>query len=142
MANQPFWSAPAAPPVQQQSQTNPGYSPYFSRPYNPGKSSIYQLPGRVCDDFNSIKPNEIPMDGSVSIFPSADYSVILAKAWNQQGTIDTIRYEPVLPQQTPPAPDPMEMLQRNLNARMDKLEGLLSQLIPQPTPAKSDKKDK
>lgn len=60
------------------------------------------LPGRVIQNPNEIVPGEVEMSGKVSLFPMADYSSIIAKCWNQYGTIDTVRYIPE-PQQQQPA---------------------------------------
>lgn len=34
------------------------------------------------------------MDGSISLFPLGDYSTIIAKQWNSDGTIKTLRFVP------------------------------------------------
>lgn len=52
------------------------------------------LSGRIIQQLNEITPQEVPMDGSVSLFPQNDYSCIYAKAWNSQGGIDTVKYVP------------------------------------------------
>lgn len=60
------------------------------------------LNGRLINDPKDILPKEIPMDGSISLFPKEDYSYILAKAWNSSGTIDTVKFVPDLPKQEEP----------------------------------------
>ena len=35
------------------------------------------------------------MDGTVSLFPTADYKCIYAKVWNSDGTIRTLKFSPV-----------------------------------------------
>lgn len=52
------------------------------------------IPGRLVDSEEEIKPNEVPMDGRASLFPKRDFSSIYAKAWNSNGTIQTIEYIP------------------------------------------------
>ena len=34
------------------------------------------------------------MDGNISLFPLKDYSCIIAKQWNSDGTIKTLRFVP------------------------------------------------
>lgn len=40
------------------------------------------LTGRIIQTESDITPNEVAMDGSVSLFPLGDYSAIIAKQWN------------------------------------------------------------
>lgn len=84
----PFWRDPDPMGRQQ---------PRMTVPTMPGG-----LPGRVIQNPNEIVPGEVEMNGKVSLFPMADYSSIIAKCWNQYGTIDTVRYIPE-PQQQQPA---------------------------------------
>lgn len=57
-------------------QQSPGYSGFnnFQRPSVPS-----MLPGRQVANADEITPQEVPMDGSVSLFPQQDYSAIYAK---------------------------------------------------------------
>lgn len=50
------------------------------------------LTGRVVNKLDDILPNEVPMDGTSSLFPLQDESAIYLKSWNADGTIRTIRY--------------------------------------------------
>lgn len=69
------------------------------------------LNGRLVKSPDDILPKEIPMDGSVSLFPKDDYSYILAKAWNSSGTIDTIKFVPELPtKEAPKTEDRMQLI--------------------------------
>lgn len=45
----------------------------------------------------NITANDVPMDGSVAIFPKQDMSEIICKAWNANGTINTTVYRPAEP---------------------------------------------
>lgn len=68
---------------------------------NPQQFQQLQVPplqGRTVQSVEEITPNEVPMDSSVSFFPLADGSAIIAKTWASDGTIKTFRY--VLEQQT------------------------------------------
>lgn len=82
--------------------------------------------GRVVNDPNEITANEIPMDGSVSLFPTSDYSKIYAKAWNGNGLITTKTFvleEPINTQNAAPEAD---SFQTEIRVRLDKIEKILS----------------
>ena len=84
-------------------------SPMFTPPYNqfptfqPQQSYVQQqtapqirpVNGRIVSSENDITPNDVPMDNSVSLFPTEDYSCIFAKQWTSDGKIKTIRFVPV-----------------------------------------------
>lgn len=67
----------------------PTYMPQNQYPVQP--RGMY---GRVINNESEITPNEVPMDGSISIFPLSDYSAIIAKQWSADGTIKTLRFIP------------------------------------------------
>lgn len=60
-----------------------------TQPSNPS-----MVRGRVISDESEILPNEIFMDGSITLFPLSDNSAIIAKQWTTNGTINTIRFVP------------------------------------------------
>lgn len=86
-------------------------------------SVTYSFPGRPVSGEEEIKANEVPMDGTLCLFPKKDLSVIYAKAWNAQGTIDTVSYIPQK-RDVPKEPDPYQ--QEILN-RLTSLEAFLQQ---------------
>lgn len=51
------------------------------------------IPGRVIHNPAEVRPNEVPMDGRKSYFPTDDERYIYAKQWNSDGTIRTVKYE-------------------------------------------------
>lgn len=67
----------------------------------------YQITGRRVNSLQEIMPNEVPMDGTMSLFPKSDYSCVYGKMWNTDGTIRTVCY---LPQEQPPIDPQAEML--------------------------------
>ena len=82
-------------------QVQPPYIPpaQTSRPQptQPATQMTYipnYISGRVVNGPDEITPQEIPMDGTLSLFPQQDQSCIFAKSWNADGTIKTIRYVP------------------------------------------------
>lgn len=50
--------------------------------------------GKVISNLQDIRPNDVSLDGSVSLFPMGDYSCIYAKAWGNDGTIQTFKFVP------------------------------------------------
>ena len=83
-------------------QNVPFYDPQQTQMRSPGPLSMVAenppfmngFPGKLISNVNEITPNEIRMDGTVSLFPTKDYSQIYAKAWNSNGHIDTVKYVP------------------------------------------------
>lgn len=152
MAN-PFWAQQQRNAVPAPMQTYPTLRPPMS--YAP------TLPGRIIQSPDEIKVNEVPMDGSVGIFPTQNYSEIYAKAWNQQGTIDTIKYIPeqvavaevqriqqqmqnqqaALPEPPPASPTPVPVMpdlssfKQDILDRLDRLEKMLTQPQPKSIPS-------
>ena len=104
-------------------QIQPPVSPLqqFSN-YN--QLSVKRVPARIINDPKEIMPNEVPMDGSVSLFPTADYSCVYAKAWNANGMIDTVKYVPEKPE-TQPTVQSQDVLTAIL-ARLDNIERTLN----------------
>lgn len=98
-----------------------GYSPNpdIYRPSNPYNTfnnfSHPSIPGRQVGDVNEITPQEVPMDGSVSLFPQQDYSCIYAKTWTKEGTIATMKFVPEQPQAATEQKSPLE-------ERLDRIE--------------------
>lgn len=54
------------------------------------------LNGKMVDAVDQITANDVPMDGSVAIFPKKDMSEIYLKSWTPNGTIATVVFRPVM----------------------------------------------
>lgn len=78
----------------------------------------------IRDDSVEIPPNDVPMDGTVSLFPTEDYSCIFAKHWNKDGKITTTKFVPV-PMDEDYTPTPG--FEDEMRSRMDELKQLLQQ---------------
>lgn len=107
--------------------SNQGYDPNYGR--SPGYSGfnnysrpVLTLQGRMVNGVDEITPQEVPMDGSVGLFPQNDYSCIYAKQWTKDGNIQTVRYVPEQP--TPVQADQKTPLEEHLNRIEEKLEAL------------------
>lgn len=98
-------------------------------PYNSDMNMNYQrpsIPGRPVNNLDEITPQEVPMDGSVSLFPQNDYSAIYAKTWTKDGTIATVKYVPEQPQAATPQKSSIEERLDKIDQRFDRLEKMLS----------------
>lgn len=54
--------------------------------------------GKIVPSVEIITANDVPMDGSVAVFPKQDMSEIYVKYWENNGTIRTIIFKPTLEQ--------------------------------------------
>lgn len=129
MAVQPQTATPSVPnwnrPVF--TGTNPNYIQYGQQPSsNVGNMGqpIPGLSGRMVTTPQEIRPNEVPMDGSVSFFPSSDGSYIYAKFWGPDGNIQTRVFVPEQPSSMEEAQGSSEFNQ--VMARLDKIEQMLA----------------
>lgn len=75
--------------VQQQNQFYPQYPSHCQ----PCQRNF--LNGKYVNNENDIFPAEIPMDGSISYFPSNDGNMIFTKAWDNTGKIVTRIYKEI-----------------------------------------------
>ena len=57
----------------------------------PMSGMVGKMVGRIED----IAPQDVPMTGAPAFFPKQDLSEIYVKAWNSNGTLDTVVFKPV-----------------------------------------------
>lgn len=116
-------------PPQQYGMQMPQMTPQLSSMTQP------TLSGRIVKSVEEIVPNEVPMNGSVALFPTADMTSIYVKGWNPDGTISTIRYTPVVDneQQEPTI---------TLADVMDQLNDIQDLLKPKPAPKRNTRAKK
>lgn len=95
-----------------------------------------QSQGLVCkpvSDASNVSPNDVPMDGNAAVFPKNDFTEIYVKSWTPNGTIQTVVYKPVQPENQSEATNIPQMdfnalndgimaLGNNIMERIDKLE--------------------
>lgn len=112
--NNQNWGGRNAFPMTQTSAPTPIPGPMTGMP---------ALHGRIIANPEEIKLNEIPMDGTASLFPMSDDSCIYAKAWGQDGKIQTYRY--IREDAEPVDKGPSEFSQ--VMTRLDKIEQMLGQ---------------
>ena len=127
--NNPFYGSSGFTPMPGTSYTpQNGYampSQTYQNSYVQQPSRFQSIPGRLVNNLDEITPQEVPMDGSVSLFPQQDYSAIYAKTWTKDGTIATVKFVPEHPQMEPQK-SPLEERLDRIDQRFDKLEKMLS----------------
>lgn len=80
------------------------------------------IPARFASSYEEIKPNETPSDGTPALFLQSDYQCIYARAMNDKGTIDTVKYVP----EKPAEPEPVQNDQESdIVARLERIEKML-----------------
>ena len=105
------------------------------------------LNGKVVQAVEQITANDVPMDGSVAVFPKQDMSEIYTKSWNADGTIRTIVYKPYTASQPDVANSSADMSKMKIGlsdeateafmARFDSLEKKFDELMPKIAPKRS-----
>ena len=154
MFNQPNMQTPQQPMVQNQPATNnnnnwsnfqngyqqpqpPTYYPYtpnWNRPVMTNQAPVQNqqingtLPGKVITNLQEVRPNEVPMDGSASIFPMNDFSSIYVKAWGPDGNIQTFKFIPDVTTNKEVDRGPSEF--DKIMERLDSIEKRLSEYTP------------
>lgn len=112
---------------QQSQMQYPPFNPtnVQQRPQQPA-----QISGRIVQNENEITPQEVPMDGTISLFPTSDYKCIYAKFWNSDGTISTLKFSPVVDSEES---NPTPSFRDEVMARFDAIEERLDKKQPQET---------
>lgn len=105
----------------------PTYQPMYSN-YQP----VYQpsgLSGKIVDDFGMITVNDVPMDGSPSVFVKRDNSEIQIRRWGNDGRIYNVSYLPQIEQKsTDEVNSTANVKQSDFDALTQRLEGIESKL--------------
>lgn len=101
--------------------------------------------GRPVNAIEDVMPNEVPMDGNISVFPKTDWTVIYAKVWTSDGTLRTFKF---IPEETIPTrsndanTQPLDALKpalTNVAERLQAIEALLQPLCGSPVLGQSEK---
>ena len=113
---------------QPQSQTNP----YMQRMENlqqfqqslqpqPQMQTVtqYQPLGKVVDGIDTVKATDIPMDGNVYYFPTADGSAVFGKQWTMDGKTRILTYKPF------EEPNPNEISSKPKESILEDFRGVL-----------------
>lgn len=118
-------------------------------PYTPEPlPQFVPVSGRWVENPNEIKPNEVPMDGGLYIFPQSDYQCIYAKVWTQDGRLMTYRFLPEKNEQRPQSqPSSDDLVKDTLNSfgsaidqRLASFEQRINDILAPFTPQKEEKR--
>lgn len=91
----------------------------FRQQTMPQPQTQQSIRGRFVENPQSITPQDVPMDGSIGVYPVKDCSAIYLKAWQQDGTIKTVKY---IPEETVPEIKRKVTSLEDLEERVKKLE--------------------
>lgn len=111
--------ASAYMPVQQPYQ--PYRQPYPQMPTR----MVPQIPGRVVNSPDDITVQEVPTDGTVALFPSADGKCIYSKRWTPDGNISTMRF---VPEAQPAQPSRLDIIDDRISELFDVVERIEDRL--------------
>lgn len=116
--NQPWpgWSMPSGEAYNYTPQQNS-----VPNSFRQAQSAPCNIRGKFADSPSAITPQDVPMDGSVGVYPIRDGSAIYIKAWQQDGTIKTIKY---IPEDSVPELSRKITTLEDLEERVKKLESL------------------
>lgn len=126
----PYQQYPQYPYQQQQT-----YQPMPQTVVQTQSRAFSPITGRVVNSLDEITVQEVPTDGTVAWFPSADGSCVYGKRWTPDGNITTMRYVPEATEAAPSQPDPFQLI----NARIDELVDLVEDIsdnMPRPAETK------
>lgn len=112
-----------------------------------GISGINQFTplGKIVESVDMVKATDIPMDGSMYYFPTADGSLVFGKQWLPNGQTRILTFKPVLEEE----PNNLSVAQEkfNISAFSEVLEGIQNEIrlinekidkIPKPTKVKRE----
>lgn len=119
----PQYGVPGFQPQTMQQMVGQGYSPAPSFHPQPGIS------GRVVTSPGEIQVQEVPTDGTVAWFPSADGSCVWGKRWTPDGSISTVRYVAEA-QEAAPQADPVAQI----DAKLDRALSMLGHILGEDDP--------
>jgi len=122
----PYTNYPQYPNIGYVSPSPYNVQPTYIPPaITPTQSQNSYIRGQVVKSHDDIQPGTIPMDGTISLFPTTDYKVIYGKQWNADGTITTIEYRPTVQQTPEHAQGSSEDLQTYLDRRFGQIEDMI-----------------
>lgn len=144
----PFQNGPNNPPqyvMMQYPQQNMAYQipqqNFYRPPVQQMQMQTYpMIVGRQVNSLEEIRPNEVPNDGSISVFPTGDLSCVYLKFFTSSGTIETLKFVPEAPAVNVADVTPQNDILGSINERLDRIEKKLSKRYygGKPAPRKED----
>lgn len=105
--------------------------PFYNFPNNNFPSNP-TIAGRVVSNDTEVMVNDVPMDGSIAVFPRSDLSEVYIKKWLPNGTISTSTYsrkEPLkVEEQTNTHIDDIKAKIGEFESRMAEIESRLAKV--------------
>lgn len=119
-----------------QFQTMPSAYMPMQQPYQPYQPQYQQMParmvpqisGRVVNSLDDITVQEVPTDGTMALFPSADGSCIYSKRWTPDGNISTMRFVPEVSEAQPKQPSQLDIIDNRISELFDVVERIEDRL--------------
>lgn len=119
----------------------------FQQAINPVPQTVQPL-GKIVESEEMVRSTEIPMDGNMYYFPTADGSAVYGKRWLSSGQTQILAFKPVLDS------DPSSILSKDekieISAFSDVLDGIQNEIkllsdkidkISRPSKAKKEVSD-
>lgn len=113
----------------------PGQQPSTPQTWLPNAQTVnlpYTTPapkqtifGKIVQNESQITPNDVPMDGTIAIFPLQDFSRIIAKQWTPNGLIQTLEYLPANAKDDNPTVT-LDDVMSHMDERLDQIEDLFT----------------
>lgn len=75
---------------------------------------VPQISGRVANAIDDTTVQEVPTDGTMALFPSADGSCIYSKRWTPDGNILTMRFVPEASDAQPKQPSRLDIIDNRI----------------------------
>lgn len=89
---------------------------------------VPQISGRVVNSLDDITVQEVPTDGTVALFPSADGTCVYSKRWTPDGNISTMRFVPEVQEAQPQQPSPFDVINDRISELFDVVERIEDRL--------------
>lgn len=104
------------------------YQPY-QQPYQQMLTRMVpQISGRVVNSLDDITVQEVPTDGTVALFPSADGKCVYSKRWTPDGNIATMRFVPEASEAQPKQPSQLDIIDNRISELFDAVERIEERL--------------
>lgn len=134
MMNNPYQNGynPMLSPQQRLMQMEQQY-PQFAQQNQFMQPQVQQnqpqsIVGKIVNDFSELTANDVPMNGSAAFFPKADGSELQVRSWTANGTIQTVVYKPVQPENSAEATNIPQMdfnaLNEDVRALREDIKGV------------------
>lgn len=107
---------------------NNANNPYMNYNNQQGIMNQMGLNGKIVDSEEMVRVTEVPI-GGYGVFPKADFSEIYMKVWNNNGTTNLIKYQPVLEKNKTEQIADLNANVSKIMERLDQLENRLTEML-------------